>query len=94
MSSAKPLLQQQLFSSASFVIAPHGSSLANLLYMPPGGLVIELCTSNYMPDHDMMLGKCLGIRVIMLDIYSSSADPFGNYSVDYSKLLADLSSFL
>ena len=94
MSSAKPLLQQQLFSSASLVIAPHGSSLTNLLYMPPGGLVIELCTSNYMPDHDMMLGKCLGIRVLMLDTYSSSVDSYGNFSVNLPQFLSDLSASL
>lgn len=34
--------QIQLFQSAKMILAPHGAGLTNMIFMPPGGTIIEL----------------------------------------------------
>jgi hypothetical protein len=82
MSADRPLFQQTIFSFSQFIMAPHGSALTNMLYMKPGGLILELCHPSYMPEHDMILGKALGIRVVMTDSFSTQCDRNGDFGID------------
>lgn len=61
--------QAQLFSSASFIVAPHGAGLANLVYCNPGTKVIEYFPGGYVKHtyYDLS-NKCgLDYRYIIFD---------------------------
>jgi capsular polysaccharide biosynthesis protein len=39
--------QVELFNQASFIVAPHGASLTNLVFLPSSALVIELLPASF-----------------------------------------------
>lgn len=41
--------QQNLFSTASIICAPHGAALTNLVWCRPGAVVIDLLSENHLP---------------------------------------------
>ena len=61
-----PAEQIDLFAAASFVIAPHGGGLANLLFCAPGTRVIEFMPDTaFRPEYWLMAEK-LGLNYAVL----------------------------
>ena len=85
MSGEKPMTQQRIFSGAGLAIGGHGSAMTNMLYMQEGSTIIELCSKSYKPDHDLVLGLCCGISVVMASKLSNE-DTNGNFSINSTKL--------
>jgi hypothetical protein len=48
--------QVRLFSNASFVIAAHGNALGNMLWMPPGSVMMELFGDGFFTDFFSFFG--------------------------------------
>jgi capsular polysaccharide biosynthesis protein len=54
--------QIRLFNSASLVVSPHGSALANLVWCSPGTRVIELFSRSFVSDVYAGICHVLGLR--------------------------------
>jgi capsular polysaccharide biosynthesis protein len=54
--------QIRLFNSASLVVSPHGSALANLVWCSPGTRVIELFSRSFVSDVYASICHVLGLR--------------------------------
>jgi hypothetical protein len=54
--------QYALFHNASFIIGPHGSAFANLLWCQPGTQLLELFAANYLPEYFRYLAELSGVR--------------------------------
>ena len=52
--------QVAIYSSASFIVGPHGASFSNLLYCQPGTQVLELFSPNYTPNFFQYMCHVLG----------------------------------
>lgn len=63
-----PLVQQwRLFAEAEAVVAPHGAALANILFMRPGALLVELVPGRgYCPPMFTNIAAALGLRHVIL----------------------------
>jgi len=54
--------QIAIFRSASLIVANHGAGLANLIFMPKGGRVVELFSSRWLNDCYFRLSSLVGLR--------------------------------
>ena len=54
--------QAAIYSSASFIVGPHGASFSNLLYCQPGTHLLELFSPNYTPNFFQYMCQVLGHR--------------------------------
>lgn len=61
-----PLAQMELFAQASFVVAPHGLALANLLFCAPGTKVMEFMPEAALRPDYWLLSERLGLNYAML----------------------------
>jgi hypothetical protein len=55
--------QIKLFGSASYIIAPHGAALSNILWANETVRILELANSAYAPDYFVNLSSVLQIRL-------------------------------
>jgi len=51
------LKQVELMATASVVISPHGAGLSNLVFCQPGTKIIELFTSDYVPNYYQVISN-------------------------------------
>jgi hypothetical protein len=56
----------RLFSECSAVISPHGAGLTNVIFMPPGGTVVELSPSDWIRPYYYTLASGNGQRFAAL----------------------------
>jgi capsular polysaccharide biosynthesis protein len=54
--------QAKLFGSAKFVVSPHGAGLANLVFTPPGALLVELFHPDNQNQTYRNLAAACGLR--------------------------------
>ena len=58
----RPVEEQiQLFRAASIIVAPHGSSLANLVWCTPGAQVVELFSASFTWAYYYYLSRVVGL---------------------------------
>jgi len=76
--------QAKLLSSARCVVAPHGAALTNLIFAPPGALLIELFHPQHKNRCYVNLAKACGHRYAGLDGHPVERDGDGKleYSID------------
>lgn len=71
--------QVRLFSSAGVIFGPHGAGLANLLFAPPGALVLEIVPEDYRQTSCFApVARRLGLR------YRRYVTPASGHSDDFS----------
>jgi len=58
--------QAALFSAAKWVVAPHGAGLANLVFAPPGALLVELFHPDNQNQTYRNLARACGLRYASL----------------------------
>ncbi|GAB3643691.1 glycosyltransferase family 61 protein [Spirosoma arcticum] len=54
--------QYAIYKNASFIMGPHGASFANILWCEPGTHLLELFSSNYVPNYFYYLAQVLGLH--------------------------------
>jgi capsular polysaccharide biosynthesis protein len=54
--------QISLYHNASFILGPHGASFSNIIWCQPGTHLMELFSSNYVPDFFLYLAKITGME--------------------------------
>jgi capsular polysaccharide biosynthesis protein len=59
--------QAQLLGSARCVVAPHGAALTNLVFAPPGALLLELFHPQHKNRCYVNLAAACGHRYVSLD---------------------------
>lgn len=74
--------QAKLLSSARCVVAPHGAALTNLIFAPPGALLVELFHPQHKNRCYVNLARACGHRYAGLDGHSTSRP--GDRTLDYS----------
>jgi len=84
--------QANLLSSARCVVAPHGAALTNLLFAPPGALLLELFHPRHKNRCYVNIAAACGHRYIGLDGFSKDRDgePCLQYTVDVANVLKTL----
>ncbi|MDO6467093.1 glycosyltransferase family 61 protein [Neptunomonas phycophila] len=90
------LEQVEIFNSCSKLISPHGAGLANLMFMQPGGEVIELQNMNSYTKVFWELGKLSGCsKYSVIACNSAEGDTrfmnFRDLVVNIDELIAKLS---
>jgi hypothetical protein len=74
-----PFLEQvALMSHAEFVIAPHGAGLANIVFMPSGGRVIELYSGELISPAFRRIAAQCGHEYLLLELIGTSEGPWGD----------------
>jgi capsular polysaccharide biosynthesis protein len=74
-----PFLEQVgLMSHAEFVIAPHGAGLANIVFMPPGGKVIELSSGEWICPAFRRIAAQSGHDYLLLELKGTPEAPWGD----------------
>lgn len=58
--------QIELFASSSYVIAPHGAGLANMVFCEPGTCILELFHPGFVQDCYWQIASALGLRYYCL----------------------------
>lgn len=54
--------QISIYYNASFIIGPHGASFSNVIWCQPGAHLMELFSSNYVPDFFLYLAEISGMK--------------------------------
>jgi hypothetical protein len=54
--------QIEIYYNASFILGPHGASFSNVIWCQPGAHLLELFSSNYIPDFFLYLAKISGME--------------------------------
>jgi Glycosyltransferase 61 len=54
--------QVSIYRNASFIIGPHGGSFTNILWCRPGTHLVELFSSNYVPDFFLYMAQRLELN--------------------------------
>jgi len=52
----------RLFSEAEIVVGPHGAGLTNVMFMPTGGLLVELLAHRRVKPCYFSLASAVGVR--------------------------------
>lgn len=58
--------QAALFAHANVVVAPHGSSLTNLVFCRPGTVVVELTSPHYVRPYYWEISRLLGLHHLVV----------------------------
>ena len=58
--------QVELFSEAEIVVMPHGAGCANIMFSPPGALLLELLPSDYRHPMYWIISKLRGVKYARL----------------------------
>jgi capsular polysaccharide biosynthesis protein len=58
--------QARMFAEAEYIVAPHGSGLANLVFCNPGTTVVEMFSPTYVHPLYWLLSNRLGLRYYYL----------------------------
>jgi capsular polysaccharide biosynthesis protein len=83
--------QVELFRSARTVIAPHGAALSNIVFAPPGGVLIELVTGVEQPFYAQLAAAKNWRRSVVRD---PNPTPASHHHEDFSVPLADIERVL
>ncbi|MDE3184135.1 MAG: glycosyltransferase family 61 protein [Bacteroidota bacterium] len=70
--------QVQLFSKASFIVAPHGAGITNIIFSRPGSIILELFHENYVNPCYFTLAMALGLTYY----YSTGKEINDNMAVE------------
>jgi hypothetical protein len=54
--------QISIYNNASFILGPHGASFSNIIWCQPGAHLMELFSSNYVPDFFLYLAETNGMK--------------------------------
>ncbi len=54
--------QIAIYYNASFILGPHGASFSNIIWCQPGAHLMELFSSNYVPDFFLYLAEINGMK--------------------------------
>lgn len=54
--------QISIYYNASFILGPHGASFSNIIWCRPGAHLMELFSSNYVPDFFLYLAEISGMK--------------------------------
>lgn len=54
--------QMEIYSSADFILGPHGASFSNILWCRPNTVLIELFSNQYYPPYFKYLASMLGLK--------------------------------
>jgi len=54
--------QISIYYNASFILGPHGASFSNIIWCRPGAHLMELFSSNYVPDFFLYLAEINGMK--------------------------------
>jgi len=90
---AKPWEQVRICRGAELMVGPHGASLSNMIFMPPGGRVVELRrseTASTEPFYDVYrpLAESVGLRYTAQDCQVAADDP--HQAINHRDLVVDL----
>jgi hypothetical protein len=85
--------QVTMFSSAELVVGPHGAGLANALFMPRGGAVLELNHTSFRRPYYRRLAQTLALRYEALDCDPDPRSPL-DMLVDVDSAVAVVRSML
>jgi hypothetical protein len=83
------LEQAKLLSSAQCVVGPHGGALTNLIFTPPGALLLELFHPEHKNDCYVNMARACGHRYAGLDGHAipASDNRMLEYTVDVPAVL-------
>ena len=94
--------QVRTFACARVIVAAHGAGLTNMVFAPPGTLILEITSTNISPMYDFrFMGEALGQRVATvysedyaIDLDRAARVKLANwdYRVDVAAVLACLRS--
>ncbi len=86
--------QANIFSSARWVVAPHGASLTNLLFAPPGARLVELFHPHHKNRCYMNLAAACGHRYATLEGQPTDRSKKGylEYEIEIPALLKILAN--
>lgn len=54
--------QISIYHNASFILGPHGASFSNIIWCQPGTHLMEIFSSNYVPDFFLYLAELTGMK--------------------------------
>lgn len=54
--------QISIYYNTSFILGPHGASFSNIIWCQPGAHLMELFSSNYVPDFFLYLAELSGMK--------------------------------
>ena len=78
--------QVSRLNHASLVVAPHGGGLANTVFMPPGGTVIEIATGEWWSNAFRRIAHIRGHTYHLLMIESTPGAPWGSATETIARL--------
>ena len=86
--------QAKLLSSARTVVAPHGAALTNLIFTPPGALMVELFHPQHKNRSYVTLAAACGHRYACLDGQALNHGNPGqlDYSIDVAAVVQMLAN--
>lgn len=81
--------QAGLFSSVKCVVAQHGAGLANMVFAPPGAVLVELCASPKTPPCYKNLAAAAGLRyaVVLGHLPDKPVSDSGDFAIDISTVV-------
>lgn len=82
--------QVSIYRNASFIIGPHGGSFTNILWCRPGTHLVELFSSNYVPDFFLYMSQRLGLHYSAHYFGPESENRFSQLEEDIKVSVPDL----
>lgn len=82
--------QVAIYRNASFIIGPHGGSFTNILWCRPGTHLVELFSSNYVPDFFLYMAQQLDLRYSAYYFGPESENRFSQLEEDILVSVPDL----
>ena len=88
--------QARMMSAARCVVAPHGAALTNMVFSPPGALLLELFHPQHKNACYLNLAAACGHRYASLEGMATEKSRPGHleYTVDVSSTLSELEKLL